>query len=101
MISVYEDITTESNELFDMIDTDNVYMAGHSAGGCSAVLAAAELGKDKVKAVASFDGANVFHPTDDIDMPLLSMSTKDFAPFYNKMVNNTFDLEDERDKMHS
>jgi len=38
--SIYKDITTESNDLFDMIDKDNIYLAGHSAGGCSAYLAA-------------------------------------------------------------
>jgi dienelactone hydrolase len=100
--SVYTDITTEKNELFDMIDRDNVYLAGHSAGGCSAFLAGQELGKDKIKAVATFDGANVIHPNGlDSEVPLLSVSTKDFAPFYNKMVNDKVDLEEERDKIHS
>jgi pimeloyl-ACP methyl ester carboxylesterase len=61
--SIYKDITTESNPLFDRIDKDNVYMAGHSAGGCSAQLAANRLGKDKIKALGIFDGANVVGET--------------------------------------
>merc|ERR1711957_58881 len=56
----------------------------------------------KIRAVATFDGANAIWPEGtQSEVPLLSISTVDFAPFYNEMVNHKVDLEDERDKMHS
>lgn len=91
--SVYQLITTGSDKLFDFIDKENVYMAGHAVGANSAILAAHELG-DKVRAVASFDGIVVVHPASECSVPLLSMDTE-------SVVVKDKDMELERDKMHS
>lgn len=102
--NLYSEITTKSTALFDLIDKENIYMAGHAVGGNSAVLAAHSLGKDKIRAVASFDGVNVEHPTRDpveSEIPLITMDTETFVSKYSELVNNRTDLEKERDVMHS